>query len=52
MAQGELRLKEASKIGFKKAIIPKGNAERLKTDLGLAIAGVKDVQEAMEYIRA
>ncbi len=52
VAQGETRLKEASKIGFKKAIIPKGNMERLKTDLGLKIIGVKNVEEAMEHIKA
>ncbi len=52
VAQGETRLKEASKIGFKKAIIPKGNMERLKTDLGLTIIGVKNVEEAMEHIKA
>ena len=52
VAQAETRLKEASKIGFKKAIIPKGNLERLKTDLGLTIMGVKNVEEAMEHIKA
>jgi len=52
VAQGETRLKEASKIGFKKAIIPKGNVERLKTGLGLTIIGVKNVEEAMEHIKA
>ena len=51
VAQAETRLKEASKIGFKKAIIPKGNIERLKTDLGLTIVGVKNVEEAMEQIK-
>jgi DNA repair protein RadA/Sms len=52
VAQGETRLKEASKIGFKKAIIPKGNLERLKTDLGLTIMGVKNVEEAIEHIKS
>ncbi len=51
VAQGEARLKEASKIGFKKAIIPKSNAERLKDDFGLTIIGVKDVEEVIENIR-
>ncbi len=51
VAQGETRIKEAAKIGFKKAIIPKGNIERLKTDLGLTIMGVKNVEEAMELIK-
>ncbi|MGD0281971.1 MAG: DNA repair protein RadA [Dissulfurispiraceae bacterium] len=52
VAQGETRLKEAAKIGFEKAIIPKGNMERLKTALGLTIVGVKNVEEAMEHIKA
>jgi DNA repair protein RadA/Sms len=52
VAQGEARLKEAAKIGFKTAIIPRSNAERLKTGFGLNIIGVKDVGEAIEYIKA
>ncbi|HEX8947728.1 MAG TPA: DNA repair protein RadA [Dissulfurispiraceae bacterium] len=52
VAQGEARLKEASKIGFKRAIVPKGNAERMKAAAGLEIIGVRNVEEAIEYIRA
>lgn len=51
VAQGDARLKEAAKIGFKKAIIPKGNAERLKDNFGLHIIGVKDVEEVIENIK-
>ena len=51
VAHGEARLKEAAKIGFKTAIVPKGNAERLKKDLGMTIIGVKDVEEAIEHVR-
>lgn len=51
VAQAEVRLKEASRIGFKNAIIPKGNAERLKNNFGLIVAGVKNVEEAIENIR-
>ncbi|MCL4537486.1 MAG: DNA repair protein RadA [Nitrospirae bacterium] len=51
VAQGDARLKEAAKIGFKKAIIPKSNAERLKDDFGLTIIGVKDVEEIIENIK-
>jgi DNA repair protein RadA/Sms len=51
VAQGEARLKEAAKIGFKKAIIPKSNAERLKNDFGLTITGVKNVEDVIENIR-
>ncbi len=51
VAQGEARLKEAAKIGFKKAIIPKSNADRLKNNFGLTITGVKNVEEIIENIR-
>jgi DNA repair protein RadA/Sms len=51
VAQGDARLKEAAKVGFKKAIIPKNNAERLKDNFGLNIIGVKDVEEVIENIR-
>ncbi len=51
VAHAESRLKEAAKIGFKKAIIPKNNAERLKDNLGLNIIGVKDVEDVIENIR-
>jgi DNA repair protein RadA/Sms len=52
VAQGDARLKEAAKVGFKKAIIPKGNAERLKDNFGLNIIGVKDVEDVIENIKA
>ena len=51
VAQSEARLKEAAKIGFKKAIIPKNNAERLKNDLGITIVGVRNVEDVIENIR-
>ena len=51
IAQGDIRLKEAAKIGFKKAIIPKSSADRLKDSFGLTIAGVKDVEGVIENIR-
>lgn len=51
VAQGDARLKEAAKVGFKKAIIPKNNAERLKDNFGLNIMGVKNVEEVIENIK-
>ncbi len=50
VAQAEARLREASKLGFKKAVIPAGNAERIKGDGGLEIRGVKDVEECLEAV--
>jgi DNA repair protein RadA/Sms len=51
VAQAEARLKEAAKIGFTTAIVPKGTADRLKDRCGLTIIGVRNVEEALEYIR-
>ncbi|MGO9379304.1 MAG: DNA repair protein RadA [Dissulfurispiraceae bacterium] len=50
VAQGEARIKEAAKVGFKRAIVPAGNAERLKDSFGLTISGVRNLDEAIENI--
>jgi DNA repair protein RadA/Sms len=48
VSQTELRLREAAKIGFKRAIIPKGSASRLNDNFGLEIIPVGSVSEALE----
>ena len=48
VSQAETRLKEAAKIGFKRAIIPKGNSERLPKMKGIEITGVANISEALE----
>lgn len=48
--QAELRLKEASSLGFKRCIIPKNNANRIKKDKSLEIIGVSSVKEAMDVL--
>lgn len=48
VGQAETRLKEAAKIGFSRAVLPSGNAERVKDAFGLEIAGVSNVMEALE----
>lgn len=50
VTQAEARLKEASKIGFKRAVIPFGNSEKIKTRFGLEIIGVKDVEDTLEAV--
>ena len=50
VAQAESRLREAAKIGFKKAIVPAGNAEKIKNDQGLEIMGVRDVEACIEAV--
>jgi DNA repair protein RadA/Sms len=46
---GQERLREAAKHGFKKAIVPIGNAPREK-NLGIEIIAVKNLQEALEAL--
>lgn len=48
VSQVELRLKEAAKVGFKKAVIPEGNAQRLTDSFGLDVSGVSNVSGALE----
>ncbi|MEW6116058.1 MAG: DNA repair protein RadA [Nitrospirota bacterium] len=51
VAQGETRIKEAAKIGFKRAIIPKSNADKLKDTFGITAIGVKNVEEVIEHLK-
>jgi len=44
------RIKEASKLGFKKIIIPKGNAKEVVNQKGIEIIQVADVAEALKAI--
>lgn len=50
VARIDQRLQEASALGFKIAIIPKGNMKNIKSFNGLKIHGVKTVREAFQYI--
>ena len=46
--QLELRLREAAKAGFKRALVPARAAKDLPRTLGLAVIGVSDLREAAE----
>jgi DNA repair protein RadA/Sms len=50
VAQAETRLKEASKIGFKRAIMPSGNSDKIKGNFGLEITGAKNVEECLDAV--
>jgi DNA repair protein RadA/Sms len=50
VAQAESRIKEASKIGFKKGVIPAGSAEKIKNSYGIEIIGVKDIEDCLEAV--
>lgn len=51
VSMAEQRLREAAKIGFKKAIIPQSNGVRLKKDFGLEISALKNIEEVLELFR-
>jgi len=52
VARGQERLKEAEKLGFKRAIVPKANLPRSKKEFpGLEIFGVERLDEAVRLCR-
>ena len=42
------RLAEASRLGFKKCILPKGGSEKLEIPAGLTVYRVRNLREAIE----
>jgi DNA repair protein RadA/Sms len=50
VSQIEARLAEAEKMGFKHAVIPKGNRKNLPLDLGLTVHSVSQAQEALDVV--
>jgi DNA repair protein RadA/Sms len=49
--RGQERLKEAHKLGFKKAIIPHGNIPKQSQFANMEIIGVQRIEEALQIIR-
>ncbi|MBF0474047.1 MAG: DNA repair protein RadA, partial [Nitrospirae bacterium] len=50
VSQAEARIKEGAKIGFKEAIIPVSNLNRLNSKPEIKITGVKNIEEALKRI--
>ena len=48
--RGQERLREAAKLGFSVAVVPKANAPKKPIE-GLAIHAVERVEEAMNVVR-
>jgi len=48
--QIEQRLKEAAKLGFERAIIPRSNAAKIKGIKGIKIVGVRKIREAINLV--
>ncbi len=48
--RGQERLKEAAKLGFTKAIVPKANAPKQKID-GIEVIAVERLEQALNYVK-
>jgi DNA repair protein RadA/Sms len=48
--QVDARIKEASKIGFQRGVIPRTNADKVKERAGFEILGVNSVDEFLEVV--
>jgi len=50
VSQIEIRLKEAQKLGFKRAVVPKGNTKGIGKELDIELTEVSYLSEAVEII--
>ena len=50
VSQPEIRLAEAARLGFERAILPAANARHLEVPRGIAVEGVASVAEALDRI--
>ncbi len=50
VSQSEVRVKEASRLGFKRCLLPKQNQEKMKGPKGIELIGVNSIQEAMKLL--
>ncbi|MDA8362021.1 MAG: DNA repair protein RadA [Gammaproteobacteria bacterium] len=48
--RGQERLREAAKLGFRRAIVPSANLPKRGTDVGLRVTGINGVSEALRLI--
>ncbi len=50
VAQAEARLSEAARLGFRKAVVPAGNARHAEVPAGIEVVGAETVEEALEAV--
>ncbi len=50
VANAEMRINEAKKIGFRRVLIPEGNRKNIKGITDIEIIGVRDIHEAIETV--
>ena len=52
ISQAELRIREAAKMGFKRALLPERNLAKLDGVNGIELIGINDVREALDVVLA
>jgi DNA repair protein RadA/Sms len=50
VAQGEARLSEAARLGFRRAVVPAGNARHVDAPTGMEVVGVETVEDALQSL--
>ena len=50
ISQAEVRVKEATRLGFKRCLLPALNRDKLKSTRGVELTGVRNVQEAINAL--
>jgi DNA repair protein RadA/Sms len=50
VSQSEVRVKETSRLGFKRCLMPRQNQEKVKGIKGIELIGVNSVQEVMKAL--
>ncbi len=50
ISQSDVRVKETSRLGFKRCLLPKQNLEKMKGTQDIELIGIKTVQEAMAVL--
>jgi DNA repair protein RadA/Sms len=48
ISQSEVRVKEASRLGFKRCLLPKQNQEKIKGGKGIELIGARTVEDAIK----
>ena len=52
VSQAELRIREATKMGFKRCILPERNLTKLDPIEGMELVGIQEVREALDVVLA
>jgi len=52
ISQAEMRIREATKMGFKRCLLPERNLAKLEPIDGIELIGIREVGEALDVVLA